>query len=560
MDIEIIKEDLFASLNAEQEAFAVKKIVADFDEFEGARTKQLEDIRLIKDEIYSKNNPKKDSWNAQVNLPDIYETAQTLKSHLIENLYSHPEAMFDVSGINETSQANAPKQKAMLVDSFEKMKFEHELEKLVDSIVETGEAALFVGWQTKIKQVRRKSSAVEAAQTQSPYTTDTKITYDGAVVKYIPSEDFVFDIDLKSSWDKCPKIFRTYQDLDQIKSNQSNNLLTKAKENELLQLLDPKSKQKQAKSTKNNQLEILEFWGDFRLDNTTVLKNWLIVVAGRSKIIRFEPNPFVTNPFIYGSIIEDPQTGRGISPLKIAIALNQLSSTILNKQLDALSLIINPPYLAPKGCFKGEQDVKPGKIIEYDAALMPNQPIALRFESALRGWDFIQYFKSSIESATGVFKNMSGNISAEQRTATELTYSLNGQAVRLSMIIDSINRKLIIPMVEKTADIIANFRFGEETIAVKSSNGVSFLEIDDSVRNADYVYRYGDRKATLERKYRFKEMFDVVSTFAKIPEINQQIDWIECFKFALEQYGVENSENFLKALPQNTPQTPRKQA
>lgn len=34
----------------------------------------------------------------------------------------------------------------------------------------------------------------------------------------------------------------------------------------------------------------------------------------------------------------------------------------------------NPLYLAPKGCFKGEQEVRPGKIIEYDAALMPYPP------------------------------------------------------------------------------------------------------------------------------------------------------------------------------------------
>jgi hypothetical protein len=64
--------------------------------------------------------------------------------------------------------------------------------------------------------------------------------------------------------------------------------------------------------------------------------------------------------------------------------LNNLSSTILNKQIDALALMMNPPYLAPKGCFKGEQLVKPGKIIEYDAALMPTAPTALSFDKAIR--------------------------------------------------------------------------------------------------------------------------------------------------------------------------------
>lgn len=37
----------------------------------------------------------------------------------------------------------------------------------------------------------------------------------------------------------------------------------------------------------------------------------------------------------------------------------------------------NPMILAPKECFKGQQDVKPGKIIEYDIALIPTTPIIL---------------------------------------------------------------------------------------------------------------------------------------------------------------------------------------
>lgn len=547
MELEITQNDYSKKISKNQEKFCAEKISSLFEDLEKDRSEQLCDLEMIKNEIYCKNKPATNSWNAHVNIPDIYEIAQTLKSHLIENLYSHPEAMFDVSGTTPQSQSYANLQKAMLVDTFEKMNFELELEKLVDSIIEAGESTMFVGWNTRIKQVRRRRLPSEIVENESPYCVDTKVVYDGAVVKHIPCEDFVYDVDMKVNWDKCPKIYRTYKDFEDITCNESNNLLTKEKKALLRLMLDSKSKKKDVKAVKNNRIEILEYWGDFELDDKTILKNWLIVIAGRSQVIRFEPNPFVINPFVHGNIIEDPQTGRGISPLKIAVGLNRLSSTILNKQLDALSLMINPPYLAPKGCFRGEQVVEPGKIIEYDAALMPNQPVALKFDSALRGWDFIQNFKSTIESATGVFKNMSGNLASDQRTATELTYSLNGQAVRLSMIIDSINRKLIIPMVEKTADIIANFKYGPETVAAKTHSGISFLEVNDEVRCADYVYRYGDRKATLERKYRFKEMLETMSGFAKIQEVHNKIDWLECFKFALEQYGIENSDNFIKS-------------
>ncbi len=293
------------------------------------------------------------------------------------------------------------------------------------------------------------------------------------------------------------------------------------------------------------KLEILEYWGDLELPNGEILKNWLVVVAARREIIRFEANPFVINPFIHANIIECPTTCRGISPLRVALILNNISSTILNKQIDALALMMNPPYLAPKGCFKGEQQVKPGKIIEYDAALMPTAPTPLSFDKAMQGWDFLNYFKSTIESATGIFKNMSGNLQTSDRTATELNYSVSGQEARLNMMLDAINRKVIVPMVEKTAEIISTFKLGREVISLNDHGKSMFLEIDDNIRNANYVYRYGDRKASFERKMRLKELFEVIKSFAQVPEVEEKIDWLECFKFALEQYGIENSSNFL---------------
>ena len=52
-------------------------------------------------------------------------------------------------------------------------------------------------------------------------------------------------------------------------------------------------------------------------------------------------------------------------------------------------------------------------------------------------------------------------------------------------------------------------------------------------------------KLHLKRKSKLKELFEVVQSFAQVQTVSARIDWIECFKFALEQYGVENANNFL---------------
>ncbi len=544
--MKIETEDLTQKLQKIDEHYLIGAISDKYDKFNEMRSSQLSDIKLVRDSIYNSAVPKVNGWDSKIELPDIYELAQTLKSHISGNLYSHPDAMFDVSGTTPKTQSFANKQKAMLVDTFEKMKIEDEIEKVIDGIVETGEATLFVGWETKVKSIRRIKTAQERLEIQDNknFVLDEKIIYDNAKVKHIKSEDFVFDRYNIDNWDNCAKIYRTFSSVDELFSDKSNNMLDEQKL-EVLKGVVAGRKNRNNEAVDGNKVEILEFWGDIELADGSLLKNWLIVVAARREIIRFESNPFVINPFIHANIIESPHTGRGISPLRVALILNSLASTILNKQIDALALMMNPPYLAPKGCFKGQQDVRPGKIIEYDSALMTSTPTPLAFDKAMVGWDFLNYFKSTIESATGIFNNMAGNLQSADRTATELNYSVSGQEARLNMILDSVNRKIIVPMVEKTAEIISYFKLGKELIGVNDRGKTKFLEIDDEVRNANYIYRYGDRKATFERKAKLRELFEVIKSFAQVPDVEKRIDWLECFKFALEQYGIENANNFL---------------
>lgn len=544
--MEKYKNKLSLDINYHDEQILMDDIIQKYDYYEDNRSSQLSDNRLIKYAIYNSDIPKVNAWDCKIELPEIYELAQTLKSHIVQNLYSHPDGMFDVSGVDNKTQKFANKQKAMLVNTFELMGIEDEMEKIIDSVVETGEVTLFVGWETKTRKVRRPLTLDEQLHnnTSDSFIVEDRIVYDNAKVKFINYEDFVFDKNGVDNWDNCSKIYRTYQSFDDIKSNKANNKLNVEKL-EMLKGVMAKRKGKDDNKFASPKIEVLEYWGDIELPSGEVLKNKLVVIAGRCAIIRLEDNPFIINPFIHANIIECPTTGRGISPLRVALILNNISSTILNKQLDALALMINPPYLAPKGCFKGQQDVSPGKIIEYDSSLMTTSPIPLAFDKAMTGWDFLNYFKATIESATGIFKNMAGNVQAYDRTATEINYSVNGQEARLNMILESINRKVIVPMVEKTAELISNFKLGKENILINDRGKTLSIEVDDDIRNSTYVYRYGDRKASFERKSKLKELFEVVQSFAQVQTVSARIDWIECFKFALEQYGVENANNFL---------------
>lgn len=52
--------------------------------------------------------------------------------------------------------------------------------------------------------------------------------------------------------------------------------------------------------------------------------------------------------------------------------------------MELIPYVKNPMYLAPKGCFQDDIGAEPGKIIEYDAALMPIGPKPIAMTETLK--------------------------------------------------------------------------------------------------------------------------------------------------------------------------------
>jgi len=378
----------------------------------------------------------------------------------------------------------------------------------------------------------------------SQFVLKDEVIYDGPDVTIVTPEAFVFDPSKKDNFETCPKIYRSWATFDEIQSNKLYKNI-----DSLDEICSQKNgKYSDTKICKGDQLEILEFWGDIKLKDGTLLKNQVITLAGRKNIIRFEENPFIMNPFVFAAFLEDPETKRGYSPLYVVLPLNEASETIMNLQLEALKLIINKPYLAPKGALSGKINIKEGAIIEYDPALMPTAPVALDFKDAIVGWDFLRFFESKIESTTGIFKYMTGNPSViNSRTATEASGLMTGQNIRLSKEIDVLNFKVKMPIIRKIAELMANFSFDIQEIKVSRQNGdVDFVFIDESVRQGNYDYLIGDSNAAFERKTKLTESLNFLFQVAKHPEIAPRIKWVEVMKWAFGQIGSVDPNMFIK--------------
>ncbi len=377
------------------------------------------------------------------------------------------------------------------------------------------------------------------------YWVDTKKIYDNPYIYPVNPADLVFDSSQKDNWDACPKIYRTYKTPSDIINNKFYSFTDEQIE-EIKNLVGENHSKFEKDSVVNGStVEVLEHWGDLKLSDGTLLKNWHVVIVARKYLAAFGKNESIVNPFSYGAFICDPNTKRGISPLYSVLSLAHIQEELMNRTCNLQALNENPPLLAPEGFFdEDELNLYPGKIIEYGDNLSPTAAFKqLTFNPNVFLQD-ITFLNDLMAEVSGIFPNMIGAIeTSAAKTATEINTKTQGQMIRLSMLVDTINQDLIIPNVQKVAKLCADFKSGVETVFVNHENQQEVIEVDDFVRQGDYKYMYSDSSMTAQKSEQADLVVQAVERFNNLIPLNLE----EIFVWYFEQKGVDNPERFLGA-------------
>lgn len=489
----------------------------------------------------------------------VFMFYQVLKAFIWKNIYANVSSMFDVSGENQEADNDSNKQKAMLVDILEKMKFAQTSDEVINKFLIHGELITMVSWKKKSKEYRKKIEVQDLINPKAVfqltkgkfYFIDEKPVYDNPFVEAVNPYYLAFDVSQKDNWDECPKIYKSYQTAEAIINNKYYNVSKEVAE-ELRAVCKGNEATSQTSEALDNQtvngstVEVLEHWGNLTLKDGTTLKNWHVVIVNRKHLVRFKENAKVINPFTYATLIEDPETKRGISPLYCLLSLANMQEDLMNRTCDMQSLSEAPPVFAPKGFFKtNSYKIAPAKIIEYGDNLSPDQIKPMQFDVNVFLND-ISFLSDIMAEVSGIFPNMAGADESRAKTATEISTKAQGQMTRLTQMIDTINQGFIIPCVEKVAELKANFTFGEEEIFVNGQNDKETLTIDDSIRQAEYRYTYSDRIVTADRSNKADMVAQACQQFAQFVPLNAT----ELFTWYMEQKEVENPERFLQLQPQ----------
>ena len=580
----IEEENNIKKLSQADENELVKKIVEDYKTFNDKRADNLQKSNNLIDEIFFKSksiNHSKDkntNWKSKIKMCKLFMFYQTLKAFIWRNVYSNVNSMFDVSGENHDSDNAANKQKAMLVDILEKMDYQKTCDEVIDNALLYGELISFTAWKKKYEEYRRPVDffknlfsedfeklprILEAIKNGKNYWTDYRKIYDNPFVYPVNPANIVFDTSQKDNWDDCPKIYRSFKTPQDIINNKlykidkitAQNIKNIVKQNNDINNKDVKRLFDEV--TDGQTVEVLEHWGDLKLPNGTLLKNWHAVVVARKYLVRFKKNESIINPFTYGALIQDPESKRGISPLYSILSLAHAQEDLFNRTINMQALSENPPLLAPEGFFTQEEiNLYPGKIIEYGDNLSPAAAFKqITFDNKVFLND-ITFIDSLMSEVSGIYPSMIGVEEASVKTATEITTKTQGQMTRLAMLLDIINQYLVIPNVKNVAKLCADFKSGIETVFINKNNQKELIMVDDNVRQADYKYTYADRTMINEKSSKADLLVQAIEKFAQ----QLPLDLPEIFIWYFEQKGVENPERFLAQQQQFNPQEALTQA
>lgn len=541
------------------------RISSDFDTYNDRRRCNLDQANALINEIFFKEPTKKseadteedkyENWKSKVRMCKTYMFYQVLKAFIWKNIYANVNSMFDVAGENQESDNESTKQKAALVDVFEKMEFSQTCDKIINYAMLHGELISFSAWKKKTEEYRKSvkedalnPKALTALATGKFHFIDERLIYDNPYVYEVNPANIVFDVSQKANWDDCPKIYKSYKVPDDIINNKYYKVSKDVAEAIKALVKNPDAASSQMNEDLEEEVvnggtvEVLEHWGNLRLEDGTLLKNWHCVVVARKYVVRFEKNSRIVNPFTFDTFIEDPETGRGISPIYCVLSLAKLQEDLMNRTCDMQTLQECPPIYAPKGFFdEAEIKLYPGKIIEFGDNLSPDKITPMEFSAQIFLND-ITFISDLMAEVSGIFPNMAGADESRAKTATEISTKAQGQLTRLSMMIDIINQGLIVPIVKKVAKLCADFKSGQENIFVNKGDQKETITIDDNIRKGEYRYTYSDRTATTERSNKADLVVNACKEFAQFISLNGQ----ELFTWYMEQKDVENPERFLQ--------------
>lgn len=535
--------DINVDYNRDDNEKIISSVVSTFDSLNNARQSQIdmiddvESLFDIKDKVKASN---KESFNTEEYsyLKDsaVIRILGTAQHQVYNTIFKNIDNMFDVELVDFEDKEDSDKsdqvllQKYSILNALKQSDSKSEFRKGLRNFYKKGEFILKLSWTQDFRITRKKdkfSYIIDGEEvTIDKLVYEKELVYDGVKIYNIEPENFVYDTSYPD-FNSAPKISRKYVPFESIQNNDVYKEFMKKEDYESLKEMSQEScvssdnsdlesdfSYDKTSGIINKQIEILEYEGNITIDGK-YYPNMKIVTIARSFVGCFMYNPSLFSSYLYSAFEIDEKTGRGIGLVARLLSLSKATTEALRKLNRALGLSINKCFLAPSGSFSGLMEIYENAIIEYNKNKADgNQLIPLDFLSALNTcMNYLQYLKGEMEEASSRYKYSSGDSPKGQRTLGEIKIVTEGQNTTVAYEIDQIYDEVVLPLVEKIGQIMANMKEGEERIKFVNSKGENSIGIiDDTVRTANYNYYVTEPTNSAAKKLDKIDFLDSVLT------------------------------------------------
>ena len=521
----------------------VTHIVSSFEDWKFKRRKKEETWKDILnaylthiDEGKYQNYP----WRSKVADTFVQETADTIASALRGALFPITEDYFRVHGLDDIGLVYADVMHDYLATLLDKSNFLGRIRPFLTQLTLFGNSCASIAWKVdkRIRKVRQRT-VDENGNIAINIRDVTEVLYDNFSFETLDIFDVVFDPS-KIYIDQTPIIRRVIKHLAEIKEMSDVYKNISQIENITISTGDNIESQKAQMATvfgldyepQKEGVELLEAYGDFIIDGE-IFKDYIVTVANRKTLLRFEPNPYWGGrPIIWGTY--DPLwfTPYAKGPIEPILGVYHLINTFTNQKADILNLIIN-------GCFAYVDDgiidpekliLRPGGFIEVGALgniqpLHPNANVTLAFTE-------IESLRRRGERSTGASTYELGAVPIGKRTAYEANIIKQGSATRFSDITRHIGNSVIEKTLNFYLDSVKQFKFG---------NG----DIPDEALLGQYRVEYLGADLSAVKSYETQQFMMFTDIIGRNPVFSQAINPTEYINEWRRLLGIKN-KNILK--------------
>lgn len=497
------------------------KIVNCFERASEARNTHHERWKRYYDLYRCRSKPDGEDSKANIFVPEVYTTIETLVPRLISNFLNTSKPIVQVIGREESDMANAKAAEQLLLYQFERM-------------------SLHVSLVTFYKQALLYGTSIGKVYWNYRQKSNGTVVSDEPAFDVINLFDFYVDPEACGIDDARFCIHRSFLSFEELKEREESGIYKNVDQlkgsnvwNGLSGSID-KGPDDVSDALNERDIEILEYWENDRV----------VTVAERSVILRDTPNPFHhgKKPFVQLIFVPVPFEFYGIGVVEPIEGLQLELNTKRNQRLDNVSLAINRMWLLQRGALDDLRQLhsRPGGVIVVND-LSGLQPLPSP-DVTSSSYQEEEIIKNDMQNTSGVSDYIRGSHTPYRHTATEVKIKSDQSNTRFEF-----NFKLMAEMgLKKIAGMVIQlnqqFMDRERTVRVTGRNGMEFIRIspEEIAGNFDLIPNVDPMQ--IDESEKKQQMLTLYSNLIKNPVVDQRV----LSRKLLESFDFQNTDEILQ--------------